>query len=106
MREFRRRLKAIIEAMVGRVVTPGDVVAATGLPRYEVLATFHVLETLGLIEIILEKGNYRVYKLTKLGLKLLRALESANSVLIDVVTDDSSETPTSIHESAGEVVEA
>jgi len=106
MREFRRRLKAIIEAMVDRVVTPGDVVAATGLPRYEVLATFHVLETLGLIELILEKGNYRVYKLTRLGLKLLRALESADSVLIDVVTSENTEASATIPGSKEEVVEA
>ncbi len=97
MHEFRRRLKAIIESMVGRVVTPGDVVASTGLPRYEVLAAFHILETLGIIELINEKGNYRVYKLTRLGMKLLQALEKAESVMIDVVESS---------EGAGEAVEA
>jgi DNA-binding transcriptional ArsR family regulator len=86
VRGFRERLKNIIESMVGRVVTPGDVVAATGLPRYEVLATFHVLEALGIIELVNEKGNYRVYKLSGLGLKLLKALESAEGLEIDVVT--------------------
>ena len=87
VREFRHRLKSIIEAMVGRVVTPGDVVASTGLPRYEVLATFHVLEALGIIELVNEKGNFRVYKLSGLGFKLLKALESAQSLTIDVVPE-------------------
>ncbi len=85
MREFRERLKSIIEAMVGKVVTPGDVVASTGLPRYEVLATFHVLEALGLIELVNEKGNYRVYKVTGLGLKLLKALQSAEALELEVI---------------------
>ncbi|MCD6323623.1 MAG: hypothetical protein J7L55_00730 [Desulfurococcales archaeon] len=85
MRAFRERLKSIIEAMVGKVVTPGDVVASTGLPRYEVLATFHVLEALGLIELVNEKGNYRVYKVTGLGIKLLKALQSAESLELEVI---------------------
>ncbi len=85
MHEFRKRLKLIIGAMAGRVVTPGDVVSLTGLPRYEVLATFHVLEALGIIEPLIEKGNYRVYRLTKLGMRLLRALEAADKFTIEVV---------------------
>lgn len=84
MKEFRERLKIMMESMVGRVVTPGDVVAITGLPRYEVLATFHVLETLGIIELIHGKGNYRIYKLTGLGLKLLKALDSAESLTLEL----------------------
>ncbi len=86
MKEFRSRLKRILESMVGRVVTPGDVVALTGLPRYEVLATFHVLEALGVIEVINAKGNYRVYKLSSLGLELLNALQESEQVLITVST--------------------
>ncbi len=92
VREFRSRLKSIIEAMVGKVVTPGDVVASTGLPRYEVLATFHVLEALGIIELVNEKGNYRVYKLSSLGLKLLRALDSAESLVIDFIPSEAAST--------------
>ncbi|MCD6084855.1 MAG: hypothetical protein J7J20_04865 [Desulfurococcales archaeon] len=84
MKEFRSRLKRILESMVGRVVTPGDVVALTGLPRYEVLATFHVLEALGVIEVINAKGNYRVYKLSHLGLELLNALQEGEELLITV----------------------
>jgi len=85
MKDFRDRLRDIIKSMVGKVVTPGDVVSYTGLPRYEVLATFHVLEALGIVEVINEKGNYRIYKLTSLGLKLLRALESAQGLEIEIV---------------------
>ncbi len=88
---FRSRLKVILEAMVGRVVTPGDVVNLTKLPRYEVLATFHVLEALNIIEVVNAKGNYRVYKLTDLGLKLLRALQKFENVVIDVKTEVASE---------------
>jgi len=80
--------KIMMESMVGRVVTPGDVVSITGLPRYEVLATFHVLETLGIIELIHGKGNYRIYKLTSLGMKLLKALEGAHTVSIELNTEE------------------
>jgi len=60
MKEFRLRLRNIIASMRGRVVTPGDVVALTGLPRFELMNA---------------KGNYRVYRLTDLGEKLLEALD-------------------------------
>ena len=71
-------------SMKGRVVTPGDVVSLTGLPRYEVLATFHVLEALGLIELMNAKGNYRVYKLSNLGERLLKVLEDSSEFMIDI----------------------
>ena len=92
MKEFRSRLKRILESMVGRVVTPGDVVSLTGLPRYEVLATFHVLEALGIIEVVNAKGNYRVYKLSGLGVELLKALQEGEQVLI-TVTASTQEVP-------------
>ena len=88
MKDFRERLRGIIKSMVGKVVTPGDVVSYTGLPRYEVLATFHVLEALGVVEVINEKGNYRVYRITSLGIKLLKALESAQGLEIDIVSKE------------------
>ena len=102
MKEFRLRLKRILESMVGRVVTPGDVVALTGLPRYEVLATFHVLEALGVIEVINAKGNYRVYRLTTLGVELLKALQEGEQVLI-TVSASAQETSTESMSSDGEV---
>lgn len=84
MNEFRVRLKNILSSMKDRVVTPGDVVASTGLPRYEVLATFHILEALNLVELVNSKGNYRVYRLSELGIKLLNALEKESEALIKV----------------------
>lgn len=91
MNESKERLKKILEVMVGRVVTPGDVVTLSGLPRYEVLATFHVLEALNMIEVINEKGNYKVYKITDLGLKLLKALEEVNKSLIEITIPQTQE---------------
>jgi alkylated DNA nucleotide flippase Atl1 len=84
LKDFRERLRNIIKSMVGKVVTPGDVVSLTGLPRYEVLATFHVLEALGVVELVNEKGNYKVYKLSSLGLRLLEALESEKALELDI----------------------
>jgi len=104
VREFRVRLRRIIEAMVGRVFTPGDIVNITGLPRYEVLATMHVLETLGIIELINAKGNYRVYRLTELGLKLLKALQRAEKVIINVVEEGESTEVVSTGEVKDEVL--
>lgn len=80
----RERLKSILSSMRGRVVTPGDVVALTGLPRYEVLAAFHVLEALGFIEVVHAKGNYKIYKLSDLGERLLEALEEAEEFMISI----------------------
>lgn len=84
MSEFRSRLKLILMNMRDRVVTPGDVVSLTGLPRYEVLATFHVLEALNLVELVNSKGNYRVYRLSELGVKLLKALEKESEVILKI----------------------
>lgn len=92
MNESKERLKKILEVMVGRVVTPGDVVALSGLPRYEVLAAFHVLEALNMIEVINEKGNYKVYKMTDLGLKLLKALNEVNKTFIEITIPQTQET--------------
>lgn len=92
MNESRERLKKILEVMVGRIVTPGDVVALSGLPRYEVLATIHVLEALNMVEVINEKGNYKVYKITDLGLKLLKALDEVSKVFIEIATPQIPET--------------
>jgi len=94
LKEFRLRLKKILESMAGKVVTPGDVVTLTGLPRYEVLATIHVLEALNFVELINEKGNFRIYKLTNAGLKLLRVLEEMSEIEVDILAKPSEEIPT------------
>lgn len=82
--EFRSRLRLMLMSMKNRVVTPGDVVSLTGLPRYEVLATFHILEALNIVELVNAKGNYRVYRLSELGAKLLSALEKGEEIALKV----------------------
>lgn len=54
-----------------RVLSPGDAVSKTGMPRYLVLAAFKALEELGFIEPIYAKGTHRVYKLTPLAERFL-----------------------------------
>ena len=62
------------------VAGPGDLVAATGLPRYKVLAAVKCLEELGLVEPIYSKGSYRVYRLSRLGARLLEEARSGVSL--------------------------
>ena len=50
---------------------PGDIVSATGLPRYLVLASFQLLEELGFIKCIYCKGAHKVYTLTEKGQEYL-----------------------------------
>ncbi len=78
------RIKKLLDSMYAKLFTPGDIVTATGLPRYEVLAALHVFEELGIIELVISKGNYKVYRLTKLGEKLYKALEISESPVLDV----------------------
>jgi hypothetical protein len=73
----------ILTALKDRIVSPSDVIASTGLPRYEVLASFHILEALNIIEAVYVRGNYKLYKLSELGKKLLDAL--ANGKEFDLV---------------------
>lgn len=78
------RIKRLLDSMYGRLFTPGDVVASAGLPRYEVLAALHVLEELGVVELVIAKGNYRVYRLSKLGEKLYKVLEAGHSLSLSI----------------------
>ncbi|RLG77154.1 MAG: hypothetical protein DRO12_02995 [Thermoprotei archaeon] len=80
----REKLLAMLKAMVDRLVSPSDVIASTGLPRYEVLAAFHVFEALGIVKRVYSRGNYRLYQLTEEGVKLLKALEKKGDIKIDV----------------------
>jgi len=74
----------ILNALRERIATPSDVIATTGLPRYEVLAAFHVLEALDLVEVVYSRGNYKLYRLTKQGKELLEALEKDLEVVIEI----------------------
>ncbi|AEB94287.1 MAG: hypothetical protein QXR57_02330 [Metallosphaera sp.] len=68
-------LKLILESISDGALNPGEVVIKTGLPRYEVLALFHVLEGLGLVETIYSKGSHKVYQLTQKGKEVLEGLK-------------------------------
>ena len=76
----REKLVAILREIVsGRLVSPGDVVVRTGLPRYEVLGAFHVLEALGVIEAVYSRGNHKLYSPRPVAEKLLEVLEEGVS---------------------------
>ena len=68
-------LKLVLEAISDGALNPGEVVVKTGLPRYEVLAIFHVLEGIGLVETIYSQGSHKVYRLTDKGKEVLEGLE-------------------------------
>ncbi|MCY0849241.1 hypothetical protein [Sulfuracidifex metallicus] len=78
-------IKVVLQSIRDGYVNPGDVVARSGLPRYEVLSVFHVLEGLGLIETIYSRGSHKVYKLTHKGEDILEGLE--NGYKINLVVD-------------------
>ncbi|QIW24280.1 hypothetical protein EWF20_09060 [Sulfolobus sp. S-194] len=80
-------IKLVLEAIKKGHVNPGEVVVYSGLPRYEVLALFHVLEDLKLIETIYSKGSHKVYRLTEKGKEILNALEKGLEIEINVKKD-------------------
>lgn len=96
----REKLARILEALRDRIASPSDVIASTGLPRYEVLASFHILEALGIVRVVYARGNYRLYKLTEAGCRLLDVLlrgveftlKIEASEVEDVLTASKSET--------------
>ena len=77
-------IKLILEAIKRGYINPGEAVVFTGLPRYEVLALFHILEELKLIETIYSKGSHKVYKLTEKGEEILEALQKGYEIEIAV----------------------
>lgn len=76
-------IKVILQSIRDGAVNPGEAVIRTKIPRYEVLAIFHVLEGLGLITPIYSKGAHKVYKLTVKGEEILEAMEKGYG--IDIV---------------------
>ncbi len=83
-----REVKVVLEALSEKARGASDVVVATRLPRYRVLAYMQLLEALGFIERIYSKGTYRVYSLTDLGRKLLEVLENNLEFRIEVVVEE------------------
>ncbi|WP_338599662.1 hypothetical protein V6M85_10375 [Sulfolobus tengchongensis] len=80
-------IETILEAIKDGAVNPGDAVIRTGLPRYEVLALFHILEELGLIEPIYSKGSHKAFRLTKKGEEVLEGLKKGYEISIVVKTN-------------------
>ena len=80
---------------------PGDLVAATGLPRYRVLASVRCLEELGLVEVIYSKGSYRVYRVSGLGRAVLDAVESGASLAEVIERGVGTPTPSTMPPPAG-----
>ncbi|MEM0026800.1 MAG: hypothetical protein QXT53_02500 [Ignisphaera sp.] len=80
----REKLLTILNALKDRIASPSDVIAATGLPRYEVLASFHILEALNIVEVVYIRGNYKIYRLSETGKKLLDILLSNKSFTFTV----------------------
>ena len=60
------------------LLAPGDAASLLGAPRYRVLAAFHCLEELGLIEAVYKRGSYKVYRISRLGEEVLARLEGSD----------------------------
>jgi DNA-binding transcriptional ArsR family regulator len=53
------------------VASPGDVVVATGKPRYLILSALKLLEELGFVEPIYSRGTHKIYRVSRLGYLLM-----------------------------------
>jgi len=82
--DSREKLLKILISLKNRIASPSDVIAVTGLPRYEVLAAFHILDALGLVEPVYVRGNYKLYRLTVEGEKMVEMLDSGKRFTIDI----------------------
>ncbi len=73
-------LRALREAPLG----PGDLASRLGIPRYKALALAHLLEELGLVEKLYERGTYKIYTISHIGGEVLR-LGDAGISLLEVI---------------------
>lgn len=87
----REKLLKILSSLKNRIASPSDIIAVTGLPRYEVLAAFHILEALDFIEPVYVRGNYKLYRLTIEGEKVVDTLSSGKKIRIEVELDRNAE---------------
>ncbi len=87
----KSKLILILRELKDNIRTPSDIVVATGLPRYEILGSMHVLEALEIVKIVHSKGNYKLYTLSKLGESILEALEN-NQDLSTILNSNSNST--------------
>lgn len=77
-------MELILLNIKDRLAGPDDIVSASGLPRYEALAAFHVLEALNIIEPVHVKGNFKIYRLTESGEELLEALTEGKEIMVNI----------------------
>jgi DNA-binding IclR family transcriptional regulator len=84
--DSRAKLVSILSSLRDTIASPSDVVMRTGLPRYEVLGAFHVLEALGIVSIVHSRSNYKLYTLSELGKKILDSMINGGS-LEDLITE-------------------
>ena len=82
-------VKRVLEVLESKAMSASDVVAATGLPRYKVLAYMQLLEALGFLDKVYSRGTYRVYTLSGLGRELLGVLRSNGVVHLVIVKENS-----------------
>lgn len=80
----REKLLKILLSLRNRIASPSDIIAGTGLPRYEVLAAFHILDALGLVELVYVRGNYRLYRLTNEGKKIVDVLNNGKKFVLEI----------------------
>jgi len=95
LNERRASLIKILRAILSTsLASPSDVVVKTGLPRYEVLAAFHILEALGVVKEVYSKGNHRLYVARPVAGRLLSVLESdADSPLEELARESAAPMP-------------
>jgi DNA-binding transcriptional ArsR family regulator len=86
------------------VASPGDVVIATGKPRYLVLSALKLLEELGLVEPIYSRGTHRIYRVSRLGYLVMEVgLDGLRKILEDAL--DTVEGPANGMESPIEAID-
>ncbi len=97
----------ILNALKDRIASPSDVISITGLPRYEVLASFHILEALNIVEVVYIRGNYKIYRLSDAGRKLLEILLNNKDIVFTVESSEKVQDANSVnHVTTNSVVEA
>ncbi len=83
-------------------IAPGDAVAATGEPRYKVLAAFQLLEELGLLDKVYSRGTYKIYNISITGKVLLeRAREEGLARAIEEAVMGAPAAAPGVHASTG-----
>ncbi len=78
--DSKAKLISILSHLKDNISAPSDIVMKTGLPRYEVLGAFHVLEALGIVSIVHSRSNYKLYTLSEVGKRILEILLSGGSL--------------------------